>query len=134
VYLRFFQPLQLAQRTAHERLTRMCFIDYDRELALVATRSESGMQQPELLAVVRLSKVHGTGTAELTLIVKDDFQHHGLGRELARRAIEVARAEKVSKLEGNTLPENTEMQDLCRKLGFTLTPQDKYVHCELALS
>ena len=35
VYLRYFQPLKLSQRTAHERLTRICFIDYDREMALV---------------------------------------------------------------------------------------------------
>jgi acetyltransferase len=134
VYLRFFQPLQLAQRTAHERLTRMCFIDYDRELALVATRMEPGTQQPELLAVVRLSKVHGTATAEMTLIVKDEFQHHGIGRELVHRAIEVARAEEVSKLLANTLTENTEMQELCRQLGFTLSNKDKYVQCELVLS
>jgi acetyltransferase len=134
VFLRYFQPLQLAQRTAHERLTRMCFIDYDRELALVATRLDPASQQPELLGVVRLSKIHGTGTAEWTLIVKDGVQHQGIGHELARRAIEVARAEKVSKLVGNTLPENTEIQDICKKLGFTLTTQDKYVHCELALN
>src|SRR5580704_4948456 len=38
VYLRYFQPLKFTQRTAHERLTRTCFIDYDREMALVAER------------------------------------------------------------------------------------------------
>ena len=40
VYLRYFQPLKLTQRTAHERLTRACFIDYNREMALVAERHE----------------------------------------------------------------------------------------------
>ncbi len=40
VYLRYFQPLKLTQRTAHERLTRICFIDYDREMALVAERRD----------------------------------------------------------------------------------------------
>src|SRR5581483_4883023 len=38
VYARYMAPLQLAQRIAHERLTRVCFIDYDREMALVAER------------------------------------------------------------------------------------------------
>ena len=38
VYLRYFQPLKFSQRTAHERLTRICFIDYNREMALVAER------------------------------------------------------------------------------------------------
>ena len=38
VYFRYFHLLNLSQRTAHERLTRMCFIDYDRGMALVAER------------------------------------------------------------------------------------------------
>ena len=40
VYLRYFHPMKLSQRVAHERLTRICFIDYDREMALVAERSD----------------------------------------------------------------------------------------------
>ena len=32
--------MKLSQRTAHERLTRICFIDYDREMALVAERRD----------------------------------------------------------------------------------------------
>ena len=38
VYLRYFHLMNLEQRTTHERLTRICFIDYDREMALVAER------------------------------------------------------------------------------------------------
>jgi acetyltransferase len=36
VYLRYFCSLSLASRTAHERLVRICFSDYDHELVLVA--------------------------------------------------------------------------------------------------
>ena len=50
VYLRWFQPLKLTQRTSHERLTRACFIDYDREMALVAERPNAA-GEPEILAV-----------------------------------------------------------------------------------
>jgi acetyltransferase len=131
VYFRYFQPMQLTQRTLHERLTRMCFIDYDREMALVAKRPGAG---GELLAIARMSKVHGANTGELSLIVRDDVQHHGVGTELVRRMIEVARAEKLSKLVANMLTENVEMQGLCRKLGFQIAPvKDKYVRGELAL-
>ena len=38
VYLRYFHLMKLSQRVAHERLTRICFIDYDREMALVAEK------------------------------------------------------------------------------------------------
>ena len=47
VYLRYFQPLKLTQRVAHERLSRICFIDYDREMALVVERpNDTG--EPEI--------------------------------------------------------------------------------------
>ena len=71
--------MKLTQRTAHERLTRACFIDYDREMALVAERQErSG--EPEILAVGRLSKLHGRNEAELAAVAIDAAQHKGLGR------------------------------------------------------
>jgi acetyltransferase len=134
VYLRYFQPMQLSLRTTHERLTRICFIDYDRELALVAERTEPGTGQREILAVARLSRMHGTDAAELTLIIKDEFQHKGIGTEMLRRAIDVARQEKVDKLIANMLHENQEMQSLCRKQGFQIaTVNDKYVRAELKL-
>ena len=40
VYLRYFHWMKLEQRTEHERLTRMCFIDYDRQMAFVAERDD----------------------------------------------------------------------------------------------
>jgi acetyltransferase len=45
VYLRYFGPLKLDQRIAHERLSRLCFIDYDREMAL-EYESNSNNEEP----------------------------------------------------------------------------------------
>src|SRR5262249_34493551 len=56
VYLRYFQALKLSQRVAHERLARLCFIDYDREMALVAERRDPRSGEPEVVAVGRLIK------------------------------------------------------------------------------
>ncbi|HEX9109981.1 MAG TPA: acetate--CoA ligase family protein, partial [Terriglobales bacterium] len=68
VYLRYFQPLKLSQRTAHERLTRICFIDYDREMALVVEhKKEDG--NPEIIAIGRLSRVRGRDDAEMAVLV-----------------------------------------------------------------
>ncbi len=41
VYLRYFQMQRLESRVAHERLIRKCFLDYDREIALVAERVDN---------------------------------------------------------------------------------------------
>ena len=59
VYLRYFNALKLGQRIAHDRLMRICFIDYDREMALVAVRTDPANAAQEILAVGRLSRLHG---------------------------------------------------------------------------
>ena len=117
VYLRYFRPLKLSQRTAHERLTRICFIDYDRELALVVERKLKD-DTPEIIAIGRLSKVRGRNEAELAVLVDDRHQHQGTGTELFRRLIEVARDEKLQRVVSTILTENLDMIAICRKLGF----------------
>ena len=57
VYQRYFHVMTLDQRVAHERLVRVCFGDYDREIALVAEERDEG-GGAALLAVGRLSKAH----------------------------------------------------------------------------
>ena len=109
VYLRYFQPLRLSQRTAHDRLTRICYIDYDREMALaVEHKIENGNR--EIIAIGRLSRLHGKDEAEMAVLVDDRFQHQGLGTELYRRLIEVARDEHLGSVVSTILSENREMQ------------------------
>ncbi len=120
VYLRYFQPLKLTQRTAHERLTRICFIDYDREMALVAERKRDDATA-EIMAVGRLSKIHGTDGAEIAVLVRDEFHHKGLGTELVSRLLQVAKDEKLTHVSSTMLGINREMRAICNRLGFTLS-------------
>jgi len=135
VYLRYFQPLKLSQRTAHERLTRICFVDYDREMVLAAEhKKEDG--QPEIIAIGRLSKLRGGGNdAELAVLVDDRYQGQGLGTELYKRLIGVARDEKLSRVVCTILAENREMRAICQKLGFHLESdlEDGTVKAELVV-
>jgi acetyltransferase len=134
VYLRYFQPLKLTQRVAHERLSRICFIDYDREMVLVAERpNDKG--EPEILAIGRLSKLHGLNEGELAAVAIDAAQHQGLGTELYRRLIDVAREEGLGKLISNMLPENKEMRAMCVKHGFKMfsSLEDNMIRAELNL-
>ena len=134
VYLRYFQPLKLSQRTAHERLTRICFTDYDREMPLVAERKNAAGES-EILAVGRLSKLHGRNEAEFAALVSDRAQHLGLGSELYRRMFAIARDEKIAVVSSNMLAENHEMRAICTKFGFKLKSdlEDNTIHAELAL-
>jgi acetyltransferase len=133
VFLRYLQPLDLSARTAHERLTRICFIDYNREMALVVERrNERGEHQ--IIAVSRMSKLHGVQEADLAALVRDGFQRKGLGRELFRQMLKIARDEKLGKVLINMSEENIEMIAICRRLGFNLanrSAEDKLVLAEL---
>jgi acetyltransferase len=132
VYLRYFQPLKLSQRTSHERLTRICFIDYDREMALVVARKKDD-GTPEIVGIGRLSKLRGTDQAELAVLVDDRCQHQGIGTELYRRLIAVAREEKVQRVVSTILTENRDMVAICQKLGFQLQAdmEDGTIRAEL---
>jgi acetyltransferase len=120
VYFRYFHLIKLSQRVAHERLTRICFIDYDREMALVAERKDLQTGVPEILAVGRLSKLHGTDEAEFALLVSDQYQGLGLGTELLQRLLQVGRQEQIQRINATILFDNHAMQHICEKLGFHL--------------
>ncbi len=120
VRMRYFSPLKLGTRISHERLTRVCFNDYDRELALVAElRDESGRRS--IIGVGRLSRVPGQNEAEFAALVSDAFQGKGVGTKLVSKLLEIARTEKIGKVVADILNENREMQHICKRLGFTLS-------------
>jgi acetyltransferase len=120
VYLRYFHMMKLSKRTTHERLTRMCFIDYDWEMALVVDRQDSTTREHQVLGVGRLSKMHGVNEAEFSMLIRDSYQRQGLGSELLRRLVEIARHEGIKRIKAEILPINRAMQRVSEKLGFRL--------------
>jgi acetyltransferase len=112
--------LKLSTRIAHERLVRICFIDYARQIALVVVREN------RIVAVGRLYKdsqayARGNREAEFALVVSDDFQGQGIGKELLRRIIDIARKEGVETIFGEISAENQTMQAICRSMGFRIS-------------
>lgn len=118
VYNRYLSQLKLDQRIAHERLTRICFNDYDREIALVAEHKNPKSGQNEILGVGRLSKSHGLNEAEFAIIVGDPWQQQELGTQFLKLLIQIGREEKLARIIGHILPENRQMQHVCKKVGF----------------
>lgn len=136
VYLRYAHPFKLSRRVTHERLSRLCFIDYDREVAQIADYRNPDTGEHELVAVARLIRGHGTSDAEFSMLVSDRFQHQGLGTELARRSIEIARAEGLNCIFAEILSDNRAMQLICERLGFQMkrVMGESMVRAELDLS
>jgi acetyltransferase len=119
VYLRYFTSLSLTARIAHERLLRICFGDYDREMVLVAEYVAEPRAKSTIVGVGRLNKLRGRGNeAEVAVLVSDFYQNQGLGMELLRRVIQVARDEKVSRVSSEMMRENLAMRTISTKLGF----------------
>jgi len=134
VYLRYFQGVALHQRTTHDRLTRICFIDYDREIALIAERRDPQTQERQIIALGNLTKMHRGNDAEVAAITSDEYHGRGLGSEMMRRLLRVARDENIERVLATTLPENQQMCAMLKRLGFqvTINLDDNLVEAELA--
>jgi acetyltransferase len=137
VYSRYFQVLGLSQRTAHERLTRVCFNDYDREIALVAEETSPDGER-HIVAIGRLSKAHAVPEAEFALLIGDPWQRRGLGSELLRRLVQVGRDEGLELIWADMLARNVGMRRTAERVGFTISASDDLrdptLHAELRLT
>jgi acetyltransferase len=121
VFMRYLQPIMLQERVMHERLARICHVDYDREIALAAETTDAS-QERHVMGIVRLSKIHGTNEARLSILIGDPYQGIGLGGELVRRAVEVAKKERLSRLSAILTEDNLTMKHIFEKLGFAIAP------------
>ncbi len=120
IFQRYFHLLSLDQRISHDRLVKVCFADYDREIALVAERRDPESLHPEILAVGRLQKQHLVNQAELAVLIVDEYQGLGLGTEMTRSLVEIARIERLDRVTLDVLAENRQMLEVCLGLGFHL--------------
>ena len=79
VYLRYFHHMAFSTRVTHERLARICFIDYDREMVLVAESAQAKSWRRTL------TRERSSADAEFALLVSDAWHERGLGTELLRK-------------------------------------------------
>ena len=133
VYLRYFQSLKLSQRVAHERLTRMCHVDYDREMALVVTYDNPATGETEIIAAGRLSKLHNTDEGEFAMLIADAYHRQGLGTELLRRLIQIGRDEGLSRIIAFMLRDNVGMRRVAEHLGFQFSLEEGVLKAVLEL-
>lgn len=112
VRVRELQPSQLARFTQ---------IDYDREMAFIATRPGAD-GQPETLGVARVVADPDNIEAEFAVTVRSDLKGHGLGAILMNKLIDYCRRRGTRAIVGEAMPQNTRVIRLVRKLGFEVTP------------
>ncbi len=115
VYFRYFRAFQLSQRVQHERLTRMCFVDYDRTIALVTEWENPETGEDEIVAIGRLTRLPDPQEAEFAILVRDDFQGRGLGTVLLKRLLQFGRDEGINHVNAYMLGSNKGMITVCKQ-------------------
>ncbi|MDF1896758.1 bifunctional acetate--CoA ligase family protein/GNAT family N-acetyltransferase [Rahnella contaminans] len=130
LYYRYFSEIN---EFTHEDLANMTQIDYDREMAFVAVRTEN--EESEIIGVTRTVSDPDNIDAEFSVLVRSDLKGLGLGRRLLDKMIDYAAEHGLQRLTGITMPNNRGMITLAKKLGFDvdIQIQDSIVNLSLAL-
>jgi GNAT superfamily N-acetyltransferase len=114
-YFRFFGPKPNLTPAEAEYLAN---VDFHHRFAIVAENTDA-----EIVAVGRFD-VNEPGLAEAAIVVRDDFQHMGLGTALLQRMREVGRGAGLKSFTAEVLAENSKMLDLLRANGLDTTPAE----------
>lgn len=101
---------------SHEVATQFCFIDYDREMGIVAEIENDGRKS--LIGVGRLIGDPDLETAEYAVLVTDEWQKKDLGQILTKYCVEIAKFAGVKRVAAETTKDNKAMISVFRKVGF----------------
>ena len=103
---------------SHEVASRYCYIDYDREMAIVAELQEG--EKRKILGIGRLTADPTRTVAEYAVLVQDAWQNKGLGGLLTDYCTEIARAWGVKKIIAYTTTDNPRMIAVFQKRNFEI--------------
>jgi acetyltransferase len=104
---------------SHEVATRFCYIDYKREIAIVAEIIEDG--KPRLLGIGRLIADPDHEAVEYAVLITDAWQNKDLGSILTDYCLEIAEQWKLKRIVAQTTTDNRPMIAVFEKRGFTVT-------------
>jgi len=119
-YFRFFNPIR---ELSPEFLARLTQVDYDREMALIATVPAAGKETE--IGVARYSINPDGNSCEFAVVVADDWQRKGIGSRLLAELVECIRDKGIKLVEGWVLKQNTGMLQLAKAMGFDLSTSEE---------
>lgn len=113
---RFLKAVHYDQRIVHQRLVRICFNDYDQEIALIVQDPKSN----EIFGICRLTKIEDGKKGNFSMMIIDKMHRRGIGKILMEMIIKIAKQEGICHIVAEMLNENIEMQGLLKKFQFSL--------------
>ena len=128
---RFFHYVKELPRRDMARLTQ---IDYDREMAFIASATGAD-GKPETLGVVRAVAAPDSHVAEFAIIIRSDLKGQGLGSGLLRKMIDYSAARGIRTFTGDVMYDNQPMLNLLKAFGFSFGRAEEagIVRCTLDL-
>lgn len=131
---KYFRFMHALDELTPEMLVRFTQIDYDREMALIATIKEDGSEVEH--GVVRYVTNPDRTSCEFALVISEDMRGHGIGQRMLKRLMEIALSRGLDRMEGEVLAENRRMLDMVKSMGFQIQssaddPGVKFVWKEL---
>lgn len=116
LYLRFLKELHALPE---DMLYQFTHINYDSEFALVAVVEEEG--KDAIIAVARYAHDPHEDLTDLAIVVRDDWQHQGLGKSLLVRIVDIGREHGIRSFASMMDPYNTIIKQTLFRLGFDVS-------------
>lgn len=107
---------------SHAVAVRYCYIDYDREIAIVA--EINGDQRRQLIGVGRLIADPDRESVEYAVLITDAWQKKELGTILTDHCLEIAKRWKMKRVVAQTTTDNRPMISVFEKRDFNVTYGD----------
>jgi acetyltransferase len=118
--MRFFQKIS---DMSHDQLTRYCHVDYDRELSFIAIARNEG--QERIIGEVRMSRLPDLESAEMAVMVGDQWQGQGIGKALCLHCLKIAKELGIKIMYMEVLQINARMLNRAEKMGFRKISSDE---------
>lgn len=115
---KYFRFMHALDELTPEMLVRFTQIDYDREMALIATTREGGTEVEH--GVVRYVTNPDRTSCEFALVISEEMRGHGIGQRMLKRLMEVALSRGLDLMEGEVLAENHRMLHMVKSMGFQI--------------
>jgi RimJ/RimL family protein N-acetyltransferase len=104
----------------HERLQDFTLIDYGTEMVILAVEEDKDAGEEKIIGIGQYTLVEDTHSAEVAFLVRDDYQHKGVGRELLRHLTHIAKERGILGFRAEVLTDNPHMMKLFEEAGFDL--------------
>ncbi len=116
IYNRFFHSLK---SMPHRDLMHFIHVDFSQEMAIVGiVRDPTRPEHEEIVCIGRYFLDRGTNVAEVSYLVRDDFQKRGIGTDLLKYLARIARESGINGFVAEILPYNTPAIKLVHELGL----------------